>query len=620
MRFVSILAISMLFVGCFKEPPPIEGDEDTFDVAALDVAGDGSVDSALDLSLPSACVGGCGGHGTCNEESGLCNCSPEWTGSDCSNCALDYYGPDCLSCTCSNGTCDDGDEGSGACTCEDGWSGALCDVNLAVPWNTGPHGSGDGETAGDVTFPTDSGEFSLAQAWTGLESVLFLFHYPLAPESVTLWENDPKDLFGALPMNTHVVFGSFDNDHETAVASMEARVQTALSLMSAQLAEHWTHRVHFISEKVGSFEGALDERIDASSSYKFGIDRYQRWRSLGALYDASVQESSVTFLGHEPWGYNAEHTARSATAANEGVSFVLFDHVGLSPSESAQVTLSLPNLSQLESFDSMAIEAHVHCAEDMEGPAGGCISIPSVVQLYLCESEGVCSAELARWVTPYARSGSWLIDASPLLPLLGEGGETTFELRTEHAVWVEATLVLYDAKRPERAVAALPLWSHSGGLPFDGAYCTDQPSMEITTPDGSTRAELVTRITGHGETGTIDACAANCDHAHHIGVGESVVTLEFPEAGSSDSCLELAAGVTPNQFGLWTLGRAGWCAGAGVDLERQDVTEALGAGQTLTYQADREGEPYAPFTVDPDGSMPSIRMASWLVFYAPRPD
>lgn len=620
MRCFFILAISILCAGCFQEPPPIEEDTDLLDGTVLDAAGDLPEDSALDVNVTPACVTDCSGHGACDEEIGLCACSPEWTGSDCSTCAPDYFGPNCLSCSCIHGQCDDGDPGSGACTCDDGWAGAVCDVSLAVAWNAGPYGSEDGETAGDVTFPTTDGEFSLAQAWTGHESALFLFHYPLAAESVTLWENEPKALFATLPMNTHVVFGSFDNDHETAVASMKARVQTALSSMSVQLQDHWTNHVHFISEKVGSFEGALDERIKASSSYKFGIDRYQRWRSLGALYDPSVQESSIAYLGHEPWGYNAEHAARSAVFAREGLSLALFDLVSLAPNESAQVTLNLPNESQLQTFDSMAIEAHVRCPNDAEGPNGGCVSVPNTLQLYLCESPGICSTELARWATPFARSGSWLMDVSPLLPLLGSGGETTFEIRAEHAVSVEAHLVLYDTKGPDRAVAAVPLWNHPQGQPFDQAYCTAQPSVVVQAPEGATRAEVVTRITGHGETGTIDACAANCNHAHHIGVGESVVTLDFPEAGLDGACLDLAAGVTPNQFGLWTLGRAGWCAGAGVRLEHQDVTEALGAGQTITYHADREGAPYVAFTVDPEGSMPSIKMASWMIFYAPRPD
>jgi len=493
-------------------------------------------------------------------------------------------------------------------------------VSLAVPWNDGPHGSKDGETAGDVTFPTAEGEFSLAQAWTGNDSVLFLFHYPLAPESVVLWENDPKDLFASVPHNVHLVFGSFDDGHETAVASMKSRVQSALNLMSAQLRAHWEARVHFVSEKVGGFEGLLDERITASSSYKFGVDRYQRWRSLGALYDASVEESSIAYLGHEPWGYNHEHAARSAAIARDGLSLSLFNVTGLSPGESSKVSVTLPDLSQLETLDSLAIEAHVHCTDNSEGPNGGCISVPNTIGLYVCDAPDSCSSELARWVTPHARSGSWLIDASPLLPLLGDGGDTTFEIRAEHAVWVEVSLILADLESPEHPIAAVPLWNHTDGLPFDEAYCTTQPPVEVVTPEGATRAELVTRITGHGETGTIDACAANCNHAHHISVGEAVFTHDFPDAGVEEACLDLDAGVTPNQFGLWTLGRAGWCPGSGIHVERVDVTDALGAGQAFTYSADREGEPYVAFTVDPEGSMPSIKMASWVVFYGPRTD
>lgn len=620
MRSVSIVAISILCVGCFKEPPPIEDASDLLDAVSSDSAAEVLPDTELDTKVPSACVTDCNGHGVCDEALGLCDCSAQWTGSDCSSCAPGYFGPSCASCGCVNGLCDDGDEGSGACLCDLGWAGDLCDVNLAVPWSDGPYGSEDGETAGDVTFPTLDGEFSLAQAWTGLESVIFLFHYPLAPESATLWENDPKDLFGSLPMNTHVVFGSFDDDHETAVGSMKSRVQSALNAMSAQDRQHWTARVHFVSEEVGSFSGALDERIDASSSYKFGIDRYQRWRSLGALYDDAVQGSSLRYLGHEPWGYNGEHSARTAVLAREGISWMLFDDQAVSSNEPAQVTLTLPSEDQLQVFDSMAIEAHVHCTDGKEGPSGGCSSIANLVQLFVCESEGSCVTELARFVTPHARSGSWLMDASPLLPFLGPGGEMTFEIRAEHAVWVEARLILSHGDKPDRPVAAIPLWNHTEGLPFDEAYCTDQGPIEVLVPEGSARAELVTRITGHGETATVDACAAGCDHAHHIGVGDSVFTQEFPEAGQGGSCLDLAAGVTPNQFGLWTLGRAGWCPGAGVPLERRDVTEALAQGQTLTYQSDREGEPYAPFTIDPDGSMPTITMASWIVFYGPGAD
>ena len=613
---VILLVCAVLCSACFDPPPPIIEEPDVID-ASDTVAGD-TTEEVNEEVVESLCVTDCNGHGVCDESTGLCECSAAWTGSDCSVCAPDYFGPECGSCACVNGACEDGLEGSGACTCADGWAGATCAVDLAVPWSDGPYGANDGDVAGDVSFPTESGAFSLAQAWTGQDSVLFLFHYPVAPESATLWGDDPKDLFATLPLNTHIVFGSFDDNHETDVASMRSRVTSALNQMSAQLRAHWEERVHYVSEKVGSFDGPLDERINASSSYKFGVDRYQRWRSLGALYDTSVQTSSLSFFGHEPWGYNGEHEARSAAAAREGVSLTLFDKVGLSPSESAQATVTLPSQAQLDALDSLAIEAHVHCTDDKEGPTGGCISVPNTVQLYVCDADGTCEVELARWVTPYARSGSWLIDASPLLPLLGSGEDTTFEVRSEHAVWVEIRLVLANLRRDERPVAATPLWNHTQGQGFDVAYCTEQPSVDVVAPEDATRAELVTRITGHGETGTVDGCAAACSHAHHVGVGETVFTQVFEDPGEPDQCLDLESGVTPNQFGLWTQWRAGWCSGGQVTLHRQDITEALGEGQTLTYAADREGEPYVAFTVDPEGSMPSIKMASWVVFYGPK--
>lgn len=620
MRSMLMILCALLCGACFDPPPPVIEEPDAAQTPPGDITADLVADVIEDTAPRSLCVTDCNGNGLCDPAIGLCECSPQWTGSDCSQCSPDYYGPDCSSCICIHGTCEDGLDGSGACACEDGWAGAACDISLAIPWSEGPYGSGDGELAGDVTFPTEDGEFSLAAAWSGHDSVLFFFHYPLSPESAALWGDDPQNLLATLPLNVHLVFGSFDQDHQTAVSSMKSRVQSALAFMNATMSKHWEERIHFISEKVGSFSGPLDDRINASSSYKFGIDRYQRWRSLGALYDASVQASSLTYLGHEPWGYNAEQEARQAETTVNGLHLPLFTKEGLPPDGAAQATITLPSETQMEAFDSMMLEIHAHCSDDVEGPSGGCTSLASTVQVALCESADSCTSELARLITPYARSGSWLIDASPLLPLLSAGGQTTFEIRSEQAVWIEASLILHDRGSAERPFAAVPLWNHTEGQAFNTSYCTDQPSVDVSVPEGAIRAELVTRITGHGESATVDMCAAQCSHAHHISVGPTVFSQELIDTSMGNACLDLKGGVTPNQFGLWTEWRAGWCAGSGVQLMRQDVTEALAGGQTVGYTADREGEPYEAFTVDPEGTMPMIRMASWIVFYEARAD
>jgi hypothetical protein len=469
-----------------------------------------------------------------------------------------------------------------------------------------------------VAFPAEGGSFSLADEWTGHDSFVFLFHYPTSAESMTLWNGDPKELFESLPQNVHLVFGSLSGGHAVAVASMEARVETALSALSAQARAHWSGRVHYVTEQALASEGLLSARINASSSYKFAIDRYQRWRALGALYDGEVEDSSLAYLGQAPWGYNAEHWVRTAAANREGIALQVFDSVALAPGDAALATVVLPTAEQLQAVDSLAVAVHVHCEGDSEGTGGGCASAPNTIGLYVCEDTGECGAELARVVAPYGRAGSWLVDADPLLPLLGEGGSTGFRLVGEQAAVVEVSLVLYDAGRSERASEVISLWNHPEGMAFDEAYCTTQPPVNAVAPLGTSRIELVTRLTGHGEGATIDKCAALCDHAHHVGVGDQVVTLDFAQAGAPGACLDLPGGVTPNQYGDWTLGRAGWCPGSGVALSRVDVTEALGLAQTLTYQSDRDGEPYAAWIVDTEGSMPSIRMASWLVSYVER--
>jgi len=37
----------------------------------------------------------CSNHGSCDDETGKCNCDAKWGGTLCEVCALGYYGPSC---------------------------------------------------------------------------------------------------------------------------------------------------------------------------------------------------------------------------------------------------------------------------------------------------------------------------------------------------------------------------------------------------------------------------------------------------------------------------------------------------------------------------------------------
>lgn len=145
---------------------------------------------------------------------------------------------------------------------------------------------------------------------------------------------------------------------------------------------------------------------------------------------------------------------------------------------------------------------------------------------------------------------------------------------------------------------------------WDAGYDSRYASYAFTVPADATRVELVTIATGHGNDG--HGCGEFCAAEYTFAVnGTSGYAVSFPEAGSSDGCVEhVADGALPNQAGTWTYGRNGWCPGMGVAPVSWDVTAAVvpGAENVLTYQALLDG---APYVTDGDGN---LDMGVWVVW------
>ncbi|KAI6239109.1 Laminin alpha [Aphelenchoides fujianensis] len=118
----------------------------------------------------------------CAEETGVCECLPQFTGPNCDQCAAGYYHPpECRPCECNvNGTVDGTclPEG-GKCPCKDGFAGDLCDkcapgfTNLTagcVDCECDPTGSDGTEcdlTTGQCTCKTNFGGRHCSQCATG---------------------------------------------------------------------------------------------------------------------------------------------------------------------------------------------------------------------------------------------------------------------------------------------------------------------------------------------------------------------------------------------------------------------------------------------------------------------
>jgi len=195
-----------------------------------------------------------------------------------------------------------------------------------------------------------------------------------------------------------------------------------------------------------------------------------------------------------------------------------------------------------------------------------------------------------------------------------EGGRRTlrvemgpgWERKTERDVELSLRLSTGDGRRAQGVVKAY------GGGGFGAGYNDAHPPFSFHVPAEATRVEVVSILSGHGQTDR-DNCAEWCDHRHRFAVnGEELPEIRSELAiGALRGCAERAdRGVSPGQGGNWAPGRAYWCPGMPVDAIRQDVTAwvDLGADNELTYTASlgRRGEPRGG----------DIALSTYVVWYA----
>jgi hypothetical protein len=158
-----------------------------------------------------------------------------------------------------------------------------------------------------------------------------------------------------------------------------------------------------------------------------------------------------------------------------------------------------------------------------------------------------------------------------------------------------------------------------GGGSFNPSYNNKYEPLEIEIPEDATHVELLAYITGHGWGAEKENCAEFCNHTHHFQVNETEVMHDQAWVGNNYGCAaQIFHGTVPNQYGTWTLGRAGWCPGLDVKPFVADVTESVvpGSTSTLTYKGLFEGADHQP---EPSGSGQgfgaNVWMNSWLVYY-----
>ena len=531
-----------------------------------------------------------------------------------------------------------------------GTAGAtLCD-ELGLPQAPLQAGTGVqvGEVASDFTVRTLAGPWHLAERWSGCDShVYFTYFADRAGLGDALFATLESGAILRSPRNVHFFFSSTEADEDARLARAEglaAQLEAGFEATGMDEVDRafWRERIHFVTDLATEIAGGpgdylreylrfaatpeanvdLGERGVAGMMYPFvfAMDRDQRWDSGDDLSPSVGQRPTFTMGQFYPRFYNYRWALEHRLAEETETTVVpILDHETTTGRVFTR-SVTLPGATSMASFDTLEVDIEVDCrARNMFA----CSEWDRIAAVSLCADGAACTErrEIARWITPYWRRGRqhYAIDASPLLGLLREGGAQTFfvELGPEWerpTEWVaHVALRLRTRGGIPRAVGAVPAFQ---GGSFDASYNLREP-VRFTVPAGTVRVELVTILSGHGQTEG-DNCAEWCDHRHTFSVdGTPLPTLSHAShapareslIGSARGCAAMAdRGVIPGQGGNWAPTRAYWCPGMAVDALRTDITALVAPGVETEL-----GYSGALQTIEPRGG--DIALSSYVVWY-----
>lgn len=500
------------------------------------------------------------------------------------------------------------------------------------PFQPGAGGFAFGDVAGDFTATMiDGSTWTFSEAWEGCETALFVGYFPAArqnPLQPTVFEqiwNSPVEPLVETPVNHHFFFVSWEAQEgfrATRVSTVRDRIEAALAAagLSDEALELQRRRFHYVASGPREIEGSvgawfrdywdyyrdpsnavdLGDRGPARAPFPFavGIDRSQRWDAVGSLSEFVGGPSTLRMLSFLPGFYDHKAALGARVAAEEGVTeVVLLDEEVTDRIFTPEV--ELPTGPALAAADTLEVDVQVRCRARN---VFACSEWDRIARIEVCLDDACESRrELVRWITPYWRRGErrWVMDASALMGLLGDGGPTRFRVEMGPG-WerktprdVRIALRLSNRARGERATGALRAFT--GGrfeVNEERDYNAREP-VRFTPPATARRVEVVYILSGHGQTQG-NNCAEWCDHRHVFTVNGSALPEVRHEGtiGSVEGCGSASVlGVPPGQYGNWAPERAYWCPGLPVEHRRIDITDRveLGAENTLEYAGNFAG-------------------------------
>jgi hypothetical protein len=477
--------------------------------------------------------------------------------------------------------------------------GSVCDELglLPVPFDSaGPYGVLRHELADDFTLPlADGSTFTLSEAWTGCDAYLFMPDSIVASQidNTPLWQTDLAELIERSPRNAHyfLLTRQAAAPAEVTVQNMQAEVDRVLGTLSDADAEHWRGRLHVVQTRVADLDGWLrDMLISSVGSGGFGIDPHQHLRGFGSLSDVTRYDAALAGAAGWGWANNLAYVAHEALWWNQQVRLqqdldadgatVVSLWQGEVIEQFDDMEVELPSAEEMAGFDTLEFEIEMRCPNTESVEFGNCGAWDYLAHLWLFTGEDE-RLEMSRFITTYHREARWVIDATPMLYYLREGG--TQKLRWEWApewnvqptaTWVN--LRFSNQGRGVRPIEVTPLFQ---GGSFTSTYNDGRERLQVDIPAAAEKVELWAVITGHGAD--TNQCAEFCNHQHEFIINNRSFYREHPQVGNQEGCIEqIDAGMTPNQWGTWWFGRGGWCPGQQVDPMVEDVTEIVEPGGT----------------------------------------
>ena len=515
-------------------------------------------------------------------------------------------------------------------TADTGGTPTLCDQLGFVtrPWDAAGVTVDFDELAPDATLrQMDGSSWTLSTAWTGCESVMFVVvragdAYPDFSE-----KPDVREWMEGAPPNVHWVFFSDERTapaRETALQELQVDIEAIADADEASLAL-WQSHTHYVSDSWSRTDTWVDELVDTYGGggipLNFAVDRFQRIREVGYLADPVTgwETAPPLFLNYEVRAFNYQADLQDRLDAETVTVIRPFENTG-----ERSATVDFGSAATVAGYDTLELDMQFICNGHPD--ASGCGEWDYLAYAYLCpvddaattevDESGSC-IEIARYITAYARPGRWVVDATPFLALIQDGGERVIRVDSANAPFITLDLRLSNRGKGMRPVAIEYLWSGGG---FGATYNDGRATVEFTPSASVKRVDVVALVTGHGYGKDKANCAEFCNHQHEFTVnGAASFTEEFTMAGSAYGCAEqVEQGTVPNQYGTWVLGRGGWCPGRHVDPWTADITASvsLGAANTLDYRGLYRGETYVPEPYDSgQGFGATIVANTWLVYY-----